>query len=295
MTASDQLRRLLAILPRLADGQEHRIVDIAERLGVDAGTVERDLFELSERAGDPPGWIETVTLFMQGESVSMEAPGHFKRPMRLSASEARTLELGLSLLRAERPPEKRLSVDAAIERLRALVSPEPETEVPRSAVMGRRNTLTHVDALRDALRNRMRVRIRYHKGSAEAPDERTICPFTFAVEQGVWYLVAFCEKSDGIRIFRTDRIERIELLAESFERPEGLDVDGSSAAPRKLCVCAIRRGRPDGCASAWTESRRLTDRCRSSTRSRIRSGQSGMCSSTARTPRCSVLLPYGGR
>jgi proteasome accessory factor C len=225
MTTSDQLRRLLAILPRLADGQEHRIAEIAAMLGVEPATVQQDLFELSERAGDPPGWIETVTVFVEGERVSMEAPSHFKRPMRLNGSEARTLELGLSVLRAERSPDRRASVDATIERLRALVSPEQEATVPRSVVMGRRNSLAHVDALRDALRKRRRVRLVYHKGSATEPDERTICPFSFAVEQGVWYLVAFCEKSDGIRIFRTDRIESIELLRESFEPPEGFDVE----------------------------------------------------------------------
>lgn len=221
MTATDQLRRLLAVLPRLADGQEHRIEDVASMVGVDAATIERDLFELSERAGDPPGWIETVTLFFQGERVSMQAPSHFKRPMRLTAPEARALELGLAMLRAE----GREDVEGTIERIRALVSPEESAEVPRSVSVGRRNSLTHVAALRDAMRNRKRVRIQYHKGAGSQPDERTICPFSFAVEKGVWYLVAYCDRSQGVRIFRTDRIEHIELLQEGFKRPADLDVD----------------------------------------------------------------------
>lgn len=225
MTASDQLRRLLAVLPRLADGQEHRISDVAGMVGVDADTIEKDLFELSERQGDPPGWIETVTLFFQGEQVSMQAPSHFKRPMRLTEPEARALELGLAMLRAERREGEREPIEGTIGRIRGLVSPEESPEVPRSVTTARRNSLTHVAALRDALRNRKRVRIQYHKGADTVPDERAICPLSFAVEKGVWYLVAYCDRSEGVRIFRTDRIERIELLQESFERPEGLDVD----------------------------------------------------------------------
>ena len=221
MTASDQLRRLLSVLPRLADGQEHRIEDVARMVGVDAETIGKDLFELSERHGDPPGWIEKVTLFFEGENVSMGAPTHFKRPMRLTQAESRALELGLAMMRAE----GRMDVEGTLERVRGLASPEETAEVPRSVAMARRNSLTHVAALRDALRNRKRVRIQYHKGAGTEPDERTICPFSFAVEQGAWYLVAFCERSQGVRIFRTDRIEHIELLNESFERPAELDID----------------------------------------------------------------------
>lgn len=244
MTTSQQLRRLLSVLPRLADGQEHRIEDVARMVGVDAETIGKDLFELSERHGDPPGWIETVTLFFEGENVSMGAPTHFKRPMRLTQAESRTIELGLAMIRAERGKDGRAAVEGTLERVRGLASPEESAEVPRSVAMARRNSLTHVAALRDALRNRRRVRIRYHKGAASEPDERTICPFSFAVEQGAWYLVAYCERSQGVRIFRTDRIEHIELLNESFERPAELDIDTVlsvktafvGSAPEKLRV-----------------------------------------------------------
>jgi proteasome accessory factor C len=129
------------------------------------------------------------------------------------------------VLRAERPEGDREAVGHAIERLRTLVSAEADAEVPRSVAMARRNSLTHVAALRDALSNRKRVRIRYHKGAATEADERTVCPFSFAVEKGVWYLIAYCERSEGVRIFRTDRIEHIALLPESFDHPDDFDAE----------------------------------------------------------------------
>ena len=223
-TASAQLRRLLAFIPEIADGHEHAISDVAERLGVDAGTIARDLHALSERFGDPPGWIEKVQVYIESNRVSVEAASHFKRPMRLTPNEVKALELGLSLLRAERPRKEHAAIEAALGRLRSLASqPVSETE-ERAASVGVERNLAHVPALRDALRNRRQVAIHYRKAAEAQAERRTVCPLSFAVEKGMWYLVAHCAQSEGIRIFRVDRIERIELLRESFERPD-VDID----------------------------------------------------------------------
>ena len=224
--SATQLRRLLGLLPRIADGREHAIADVARQLGVDAQTVSADLHALSERYGDPPGWIEKVAVYIESERVSVEAGSHFRRPMRLSPAESRALELGLSLLRAGSSPQRRGAIDAARGRLRELVSvSEGDTDAARAASIGTARHLTHVPALRDALKSRRRVAIHYHKGSGERAERRVVCPFTFVTEKGAWYLVAHCAQSEDIRIFRLDRIEGVELLRESFDAPASVDVD----------------------------------------------------------------------
>jgi proteasome accessory factor C len=224
--SATQLRRLLALLPRIADGQEHAIADVARQLGVDPKTVTADLHALSERYGDPPGWIEKVAVYIESERVSVETGSHFRRPMLLSPAESRALELGLSLLRAESSAERRRTIDAARARLRDLVSVSEEVaDVPRAASVGTSRHLIHVPTLRGALKHRRRVAIHYHSGSAERAERRVVCPFTFVTERGVWYLVAHCAQSDDIRIFRLDRIESVELLRDTFDAPESVDVD----------------------------------------------------------------------
>jgi predicted DNA-binding transcriptional regulator YafY len=41
----------------------------------------------------------------------------------------------------------------------------------------------------------------------------------------MWYAVAHCESSDGIRIFRLDRVEAVEQLGARFESPREFSVD----------------------------------------------------------------------
>jgi predicted DNA-binding transcriptional regulator YafY len=40
-----------------------------------------------------------------------------------------------------------------------------------------------------------------------------------------FYLIGYCELRKGIRIFAVDRIERIVLLDDSFEIPDGFDAE----------------------------------------------------------------------
>jgi proteasome accessory factor C len=221
--AAAQLKRLLALVPHLADGREHAVADVAARLNMDGDDVVRDLHALSERFGDPPGWIEKVQVFVRADHVAIEVASHFKRPMRITTREAMALGLGLSILRAEGGDES--AIERARQRLSALTSGTEPVADDRAASIGPARDAKHVAALRDALRNRRRVVIHYQKGSSARVEKRPVCPFSFAVERGTWYLVAHCDKSDAIRIFRLDRIHGIELTKESFDRPAELAVE----------------------------------------------------------------------
>lgn len=59
-TAAEQLRRVLGVIPRLADGDEHRIADIARLAGVDTKTLMRDLQALAFRYDEPAEMREAV-------------------------------------------------------------------------------------------------------------------------------------------------------------------------------------------------------------------------------------------
>jgi proteasome accessory factor C len=225
--AAEQLRRVLHLIPHLADGEPHSLKSVARRAGVDPAVVLKDIESISERFEVPGGFVEGLQIFIEADDVSI-VPSHFLRPMRLTRGELLALELGLTMLRAERPPEEHRAIEGALARLRQVVAKLPDDELAddfRTASLSNAGDLEHLRSLRDAFRRRRKVRLTYRKADADAPSHRVICPYGIAFASGMWYVVAHCESSDGIRIFRLDRVEQVETLDARFESPRGFSMD----------------------------------------------------------------------
>ena len=227
--AAAQLRRILALVPELADDEEHSIDSLAELLGTDRATLLADLRSLSERY-DPGGFAEEgVSLFIERERVSVRSP-HFRRPMRLTSSELCALELGLAMLEAERPPEERSAIARARERLREVIARLPSAD--EDAATLRHATLgvdsghpEHLAALRHALRAGRKLRLRYRRGDSSDATERVVRVYSLVVASGAWYAAAFCERSEDMRVFRLDRVESADPLPDSYTVPADFSVD----------------------------------------------------------------------
>ena len=226
-TAAAQLRRILHIIPQLADDEPHSLSEIAARVGVDVETLRSDLWSLVSRFQDPGGFVEGVQLYLESDQVELVS-NHFLRPMRLTASELCALELGLAMLRAERPPEEHSAIDRARERLRTVIAKLPADAIAdgeRAASLGAVGNVEHFAAVRAALGARRKLRIMYRRGDATEAGTRVICPYALVAASGMFYLVAYCTESEGLRIFRLDRVEDAAPLAERFEVPESFSLD----------------------------------------------------------------------
>jgi proteasome accessory factor C len=227
-TAADQLRRVLHLVPMLADDRDHPIDDVANAVGIGRSALLKDLESLANRFDDPGGFVEGVRIFIDQDTVSVSS-SHFLRPMRLTRAELAALELGLAMLRAERPPEEHRAIDGARARLAAVLARtpgEPEPEVLQAADGGypHRDDAPRRKLLRQAIRERHKVRIDYQKPSDLAPESRTVCPYSLVLTRGMWYLVAQCESGDGLRFFRMDRITGAAMGTERFRLPADFSV-----------------------------------------------------------------------
>ncbi|HET7623009.1 MAG TPA: hypothetical protein VFK39_13985, partial [Gemmatimonadaceae bacterium] len=169
-TAAAQLRRILHVIPFLSDDEPHSFDEIAERVGVKRDVLQRDLLSLTERYVEPPGGsVSGVELFIESEKVEL-LTDHFRRPMRLTVSELRALELGLAMLSAERPPEEQEVLDRARDQLRAVIAKLPSDPFPdaaRQASFGAHGDAEHLAAVRSALRSRRKLKLTYRKGDAD--------------------------------------------------------------------------------------------------------------------------------
>lgn len=63
----------------------------------------------------------------------------------------------------------------------------------------------------------------YSQTSSREELIRTVDPYGLICKNGIWYLIAFCNLRQEIRIFRPDRIKTINLLEEQFQIPSGFD------------------------------------------------------------------------
>jgi proteasome accessory factor C len=226
-TAADQLRRVLQLIPELADDREHAVADVARRLGVDRGTIVRDLRALAERYDDPGGFVEGVQIMIESDAVSVHSD-HFRRPMRLTLAELGALELGLAILRSERPPEEHAAIGRARERLRQTAARLPKDPSPElhTGSVGAEADAPALAEIRRAMRERRKLRIVYRGGGDEESSERVVRPYAPVLASGSWYLVAHCERSEALRVFRLDRIERIAATDARFEPPRDFSLDG---------------------------------------------------------------------
>jgi proteasome accessory factor C len=233
-TATDQLRRVLAVIPRLADGEEHPIGEIAKMAGVDTPTLMRDLEALAFRYDEPAGFVEGLQLYLDAETVSVMSK-HFLRPMRLSLQEMHALELGLSTLRLERPVEEHAGIERTRERLRQAMIATEEQEGGsglRMADISIPGHEEHLATFREALRSRRKVDLSYHSSAAAEPNTRKVAPYGFVYASGMWYVVAHCDRSEGLRVFRLDRVRDAQLADGDYSVPEDFNVRAFVAEPR---------------------------------------------------------------
>lgn len=219
--AAAQLRRILHLVPQIANGEELTLDEVARRIGSDVVELRRDLYSLVDRYDMPGGFVEGVQLYVGTDTVSA-ITNHLRRPMRLTVAELCALELGLAVLRAQRAPDERQALERARERLRSVIARLPGDPIPdglHGASLGDIGNTAQLAVVREALREGRKLRLTYRKSGSEESSERLIAPYVLLSASGMLYIVAFCEREQDTRLFRIDRVESIALTQEPFERP----------------------------------------------------------------------------
>src|SRR5260370_10962394 len=75
-----------------------------------------------------------------------------------------------------------------------------------------------VTVLSSALQTGRCVRLHYRSARSQVT-ERVFDPYSVVYHEGAWYTIGYCHLRQGQRLFRLDRIQRIELTSETFSPP----------------------------------------------------------------------------
>lgn len=210
-TATSRFRRLLLILPHVADGRKVPLAALADEVGVSADLILDDLRALTERYDDLPGWVEEIGVLIDGESVQVRT-SHFHRPMRLTVDELCALELGLALMERERTDVQTIrSLRVKLASVIGTLAREDGQRGRRDGALGGGEAAGSLAVLRAALRANVVVAVSYQASRGTDVTERLVHPHRLTFARGTWYLAAWCERHGGPRVFRVDRMQSVAL------------------------------------------------------------------------------------
>ena len=211
-TANEQrLPRLLALVPYLQARPNVEVARAAADFGVTEAQLRRDLTLLwmCGLPGHGPG--DLIDLSFEGDTVSVIFDAGMSRPLRLTAEEALALVVALRTL-AETPG---IADSDAVQRALAKVESVASGEVSDDTVaVALDRTERMLPALAQALEQKRALRMRYYSASRDETSERTVDPVRMFEADHRNYLEAWCRQAEGMRVFRLDRIEQVDVLDE---------------------------------------------------------------------------------
>jgi predicted DNA-binding transcriptional regulator YafY len=236
--------RLLAIILELQDHKQLRAEDLAAIFEVSKRTIYRDIQALCE-AGVP-----VIAATGQGYSLLED---YFLPPVSLSPDEALLLILGSEVMAQNFDIQYRTAAHSARRKIEAIL---PEVLHDQVETLQHRisfvaagpadNPISHgyLPQLRRAILEQRRVHLTYQQRFPETGEMsysiREVAPQRLEHRVNTWYLLAYCYLRQEMRYFRLDRIERLELLPQTFTDSIFPQKDQSfSATARDLVIRAL--------------------------------------------------------
>lgn len=222
MRRADRLFQLVQLLRR------RRVTTaawLAEQLGVSDRTIYRDVQDLI-CAGVP----------IEGEAgVGYALPTNFDLPpLMFDRDEITALALGARMVKSWADDRLARAADGALAKVQAVVPPALKRRIDAESMYAPGE---HVSAemrhflapMRNALDGQKVIWLAYVRADGEA-SERRVLPLGLFFWGNCWSLIAWCELRKGFRNFRVDRIDKLEVLDETFEPQAGRTLEDFFAA-----------------------------------------------------------------
>lgn len=87
----------------------------------------------------------------------------------------------------------------------------------------------HLTTIMEAMTENRKVVIDYLKYTSTEADTLTLHPYAVKEFAKRWYLVAYCEEREALRVYGLDRIKAINVIDKAFKMPKNFDVDETFA------------------------------------------------------------------
>ena len=225
---SDQLNRILAMIPYIQDHPGIRVAELAEYIGCTPERIVSDL-DAVLLCGVPPYLPnDYVSVVVENDRIHIAFADHFRRPVNLTFEEALSLSLALARLPLSKPNREaarslRSKISAALPRSARRAWKKAARQVQVGALS--RGVRERVALLEQAVEERRVAHVEYYTAGRDEMTSRDVRPYGIIEHDGEWYMVAHCELRDRELPFRVDRMRRVELGEKTFEPPRAFDIE----------------------------------------------------------------------
>jgi predicted DNA-binding transcriptional regulator YafY len=217
--------RVLTVLELLQAKPSITGPELAVRLEMDVRTVRRYIAHLQD-VGIP---VEANIGRLGGYRLR---PGFKLPPLIFTEEEATAIILGLLASEWQEIEHSSAAIQGAlakVARVLPLQARERLQAISEHLVLFPQSQQARPDAsllidLSGAIHACQRIVIDYRSYKLEST-HRTVEPYGITGWQGHWYLVGYCCLRQGNRVFRLDRIQRVHILTETFEKSADFDCE----------------------------------------------------------------------
>jgi proteasome accessory factor C len=217
LTASDRLKRLLALLPWVAAREGPTVEEVCKRFALDTEDLLSDVALVSMVGIPPYSPGDLFDIVVEDGRVWVHMSPSFDRALRLTPEEALGLvAAGASLLAVPgADPEGPLA--RGIAKVAATLGVDADEMIDVDLGYA---SATILNTLQEASASRHRVRIDYYVHGRDERTTREVDPYRVYADHGQWYLVGYDHLREEERLFRVDRVLEIEARDATFDPPE---------------------------------------------------------------------------
>lgn len=210
----ERLRRLLFLVPFASKHPGISVDALAKELGLSRDELLEDL-DLLTMVGRPPFQPDDyIDIYVENDRVYVDLDQRLSAPPRLTPGEGAALAAAAELMR----PAAGDALERALRKL--------EKVIPAAALARFREMHRKIDAvtlpvgelgpLYKAVGERREVEFDYFSQNRGVTERRTVRPLEVFNHRGSWYLAAYDHLRREERLFRVDRMEKLEVTDRSF-------------------------------------------------------------------------------
>jgi predicted DNA-binding transcriptional regulator YafY len=216
--------RVLTVLELLQSHGRMTGAELAQRLEVNIRTV-RDYIEMLGDLGIP------VEAKRGPNGAYWLRPGYKLPPLIFTTDESLALTLALLVAKAQGFVQASAAFEGVLAKVMRVLPEATRTQIEavEQTVLFDDDSfrippsLFAVTALSSAFQARRRVHLHYRSQQGEVT-ERGFDPYGVISRNGVWYTLGYCHLRQGQRLFRLDRIVKVEIADETFSPPANFDI-----------------------------------------------------------------------